>query len=78
MKRTTIALDERLLQRIRKKARREGRAVQDCVNELLALGLAASAQRADVADPLPTFSLGAAAVDVADREALYDLMEGRE
>ncbi len=74
MKRTTVALDERLFERIRARARRERRQLQECVNELLALGLAAKSRRDKTAD-LPTFSLGKASVDVADREALHDLLE---
>jgi len=75
VKRTTLALDERLLARIREKARREGRTIQDCTNELLRLGFDAGKESRRAAEPLPVFDLGPAAVDLADREALYELME---
>jgi hypothetical protein len=74
MKRTTVALDDRLLERIRARARKERRQLQDCINELLALGLAAKVRR-DGPRTLPTYSLGEASVDLADREALHDLLE---
>jgi hypothetical protein len=75
VKRTTMALDERLIERIREKARREGKPFQDCANELLRLGLEASAQSTTPPPPLPTFSLGEALVDIADREALYQVLD---
>lgn len=77
MRRTTLALDERLLARVREKARREGRLLQDCVNELLARGLTASELDCGTTAPLPVFELGEVPVDVGDREALYELMEER-
>lgn len=77
MKRTTVALDARLIERIRQRATLEGRQFQQCVNELLAIGLAASERPAHEHRSLPSFSMGDANVDLADREALYDLMEGR-
>jgi hypothetical protein len=77
MRRTTLALDERLLARVKEKARCEGRLLQDCMNELLARGLAASDAGQTSSEPLPVFELGVAAVDVGDREALYELMEER-
>lgn len=78
MRRTTLALDERLLERVRDKARREGRKLQECVNELLALGLQAQEGNDRESVPLPVFDLGQARVDIADRDALYELMEGAD
>ncbi len=77
MRRTTLALDERLFARVRQKARREGKKLQECVNELLALGLQAQ-ERGSGEGALPVFDLGHAVVDVADRDALYDLMESSD
>jgi len=78
MRRTTVALDDRLFARVKKKAQREGRQFQECVNELLAAGLTASElEPRHAKPPLPVFSLGEATVDVADRDALFDLMEER-
>jgi hypothetical protein len=75
MKRTTIALDERLLNRIRAKARREGRHFQDCANDLLRIGLERVDRPQRPIKLLPTFSLGSSSVDIADREALLDILD---
>lgn len=75
MQRTTLALDERLLAQIKAKARREGRKLQDCTNEILRLGLEAEALPRRRSKSLPTFDLGKTTVDISDREALYDLMD---
>ena len=74
-KRTTIALDERVIERIREKARAEGKSFQDCANELLWLGLQAAKALQRKPKPLPVFQLGAAKVDIADRVGLCDLLE---
>lgn len=73
MKRTTLALDDDLLRRLKKRAADEGRPVQAVANDLLRAALARpSARKAFrlelrgwVAEPLP-------GVDIADRDRLYD------
>ena len=75
MKRTTVALDERLLERLRNKARAEDRLLQDCINEVLRLGLDASESATDPPPSLPVFQLGRPRVELADREALQALMD---
>jgi hypothetical protein len=75
MKRTTLALDDRLYERIREISRIEGRQIQECANDLLAAGLAARSRRQPAAEPLPVFSMGEARVDLADREALLDVLD---
>ena len=75
MKRTTLALDDRIHERIREISRVEGRQFQECANDLLAAGLAARNRKPEPASPLPVFSLGEAKVDLADRDALFDLMD---
>ena len=75
MRRTTMALNELLVDRVRDIANREERTFQDVANELLRLGLEVRKTRTD-AEPLPAFETGGARLDVADRDALYDLMEG--
>ncbi len=77
MKRTTLALDERVLEAVREKARIEKRKLQDCVNELLRLGLAVDRAERRPPLPLPVYSMGAANVELADRNALEALMEER-
>lgn len=76
MRRTTMALDERIYERVLEMARRQGRTFQECANELLRAGLDAVQRRPRAkGDPLPVFDLGEPAVDLGDRDALYDLME---
>lgn len=75
MKRTTITLDERLFSRIKAKGRREGRHFQDCVNDLLRIGLERVDHPQRPIKSLPTFSLGISTVDVADREVLLDVLD---
>ena len=74
MKRTTVSLDERLLARIKAKARREGRTFQECAAELMQRGLLAETTRPTL-PPLPCFELGPALIDVADHEVLLDLLD---
>ena len=76
MKRTTLALDERVLAKIKQRARREKRTLQDVANELLRRGKEHERLKVDAPEPLPVFGLGEARVDIADREALLDLMDG--
>ena len=78
MIRTTIALDERLLKRLKEAAAREGRTLGEIVNDLLRQAL--TSQRTPHtykfkpkgwdAQPLP-------GVDILDRDKLFDLMDGR-
>ena len=71
-----MALDERLMSRIKARARREGLSFQDLANELLRIGIEA-AERRPRRRRLPVHDMGEALVDVADREALLDVMDGR-
>lgn len=75
MKRTTLALDERILEKIRRLARKRGRTVQECANWLLRQALEGAEEKGRP-DPWPACSLGKPAVDIADREALLDFMDG--
>ncbi len=75
MRRTTVALDDRIYERVRDLARRSGRTFQECANELLRAGLDAATRSATRRKPLPVFDFGEPAVDLADRDALYELMD---
>jgi len=75
MRRTTIAIEERIYERVRSKARKERRHFQDCANELLRLGLQANERKGARPAPLPVFSMGKPLVDIADRDSLYDVMD---
>jgi len=75
MKRTTLAIEEGLLRRLKEKAAREGRTLQDTANDLLRQGLARRPQGGNYrlelkgweAQPLP-------GVDLLDRKQLFDTM----
>ncbi len=75
MKRTTLALDDSLLRRLKEKAAREGRTLQAVANELLEQALQRPLPRPEfklelegwVAEQQP-------GVDILDRDKLMDLM----
>ncbi len=77
MKRTTLTIDDQLLRELKKKASEEGRTLQAVTNELLRRSLAPGR-----AKPFRLRLRGWKAaeqpgVDLLDRDALFDLMEGR-
>jgi len=77
MKRTTLIRHEKTFADIKRVAAEERRTVSDVVDELLRTGLARYPDgKARKLPPLPTYSMGQARVDISDREALYDLMDG--
>jgi hypothetical protein len=75
MVRTTLALDERVMARIREKSRLERRSLQACTNELLMRALEMEDRPVAAPPPLPILSMGAARVDISDRDALMDFMD---
>jgi len=76
MPRTTLALDDDLLRRLKRLAASQGRTLQAVVNDLLRQALAAKRPPFKLelegweAAPQP-------GVDIFDRDRLFDLMEGR-
>jgi plasmid stability protein len=79
MKRTTLNLDERVMARLREEAARRGTTMSALMEAALRLFFRTeeAAPGEDRLPDLPTFQSGGARVDIADREALYELMEGR-
>ena len=73
---TTLNIDDRVMAQLRLEAARQGRTMSELVEAALRLLLRTSRTREALA-PLPTFRSGGALVDVADREALYQAVEGR-
>lgn len=77
MKRTTLKIEEGLLRRMKEKAAREGKTLQDVANELL--------RRSLLTRRAPSFRLKLRGwkafeqpgVDILDRDQLFDLMDGR-
>jgi plasmid stability protein len=76
--RTTLAIDDDLLRRIREKAAREGRTLQETANDLLKQAL--RPQRSPTRIKLALHGWKAKTrdgVDLLDRDKLFDLMDGR-
>ena len=73
---TTLNIDDTVMQELRREAARSGRTMSELVEAGLRQLLQRRAESPDL-EPLPSFDSGGALVDVADREALYRVMEGR-
>jgi hypothetical protein len=73
---TTLNIDDTVMKELRREALRQGRTMSELVETALRL-LLRSPRRREPLPPLPSYHSGGALVDVADREALYQAMEGR-
>jgi ribbon-helix-helix CopG family protein len=73
---TTLVIDDEVMTRLREEAARRGKTISALVEAALRNLFDASEQRREL-PPLPTFHGGRPLVDVADRDALYQAMEGR-
>jgi hypothetical protein len=73
---TTLKIDDSVMQRLRREAARQGRTMSELVEAALRLFFQTRKRRPEL-PPLPSFSSGGALVDLADRQALYEAMEGR-
>ncbi len=75
MTRTTLAIEDHLLRRLKEKAAREGRTLQDVVNELLQQGLAIRPKRMNYRLELEGWdAVELPGVEVLDRDKLFDIM----
>lgn len=74
---TTLNIDDTVMQRLREEAARRGVTMSELVEAALRRILFASERPRAELPELPRWHGGGARVDVADREALYDAMEGR-
>jgi hypothetical protein len=73
---TTLNIDDTVMTELKREAARQGRTMSELVETALRLLLRAQKKPAPLSD-LPTFHSGGALVDIADRDALYQAMEGR-
>jgi hypothetical protein len=73
---TTLNIDDTVMAQLKREAVRQGRTMSELVETALRLLFRSQKKREDL-PPLPTFQSGGALVDVADRDALYQAMEGR-
>jgi hypothetical protein len=77
MKRTTLKIDEAVLRRLKQKAAAEGTSLQELANQLLRRGLAAPPRSAYVLRLRGWKAATQPGVDILDRDALFDVMNGR-
>ena len=73
---TTLNIDDKVMAELKREAARQGRTMSEMVESALRLLLRSHRRREKVV-ALPTFRSGGALVDIADRDALYQAMEGR-
>ncbi len=73
---TTLNIDDTVMAELKREAARQGRTMSELVETALR-GLFQSRKKPTALPPLPTFDSGGALVDIADRDALYQAMEGR-
>jgi len=73
---TTVVLDDALVARLKREAARRNRSMSEIVEMALHL-LFKAPRRATRLPKLPRYGMGKELVDIADRDALYDAMEGR-
>jgi len=73
---TTLNIDDTVMAQLKREAARQGRTMSELVETALRLLFQSRKSRGKL-PPLPTFKSGGALVEVADRDALYQAMEGR-
>ena len=73
---TTLNVDDTVMAQLKREAARQGRTMSELVETALRNLFRAQKKAADLR-PLPVFHSGGALVDIADRDALYQAMEGR-
>jgi plasmid stability protein len=71
---TTLNIDDTVMARLRREAARSGRTMSELVETALRQLLRRPASTRDLS-PLPSFDSGGALVDIADRDALYRVMD---
>ncbi len=74
---TTLIIEDGVMRRLKEEAARRQTTISALVEDALRAALDERDDGNSVLPPLPTHDLGAARVDIADREALYQAMEGR-
>jgi Arc/MetJ family transcription regulator len=73
---TTLNIDDAVMAELKREAARQGRTMSEMVESALRLLLRSQRKRGTL-PALPSFHSGGALVDIADRDALYQAMEGR-
>jgi hypothetical protein len=73
---TTLTIDDQVFALLKRESARQGRTMSELVETALRLLLRPPRKREPL-PPLPSFSSGGTLVDIDDRDALYQAMEGR-
>ena len=71
----TFNIDDSLMARLRQESVRQGKTITELVESALRLLLRQQKSKKTLQE-LPSFNGGIPKVNIANREALYDLMEG--
>jgi hypothetical protein len=74
---TTLVIDDAIMARLKEEAARQGKTMSELVEAALRLLLSKRKDGPGRLPRLPSFDGGGAMVDVSDRDALYQAMEGR-
>lgn len=77
MRRTTLTIDDQLFRELKKKASEEGRTLQAVTNDLLRRSLVPSPAKPYRLQLQGWKAAEQPGVDLLDRDALFDLMDGR-
>ena len=73
---TTLNIDDSVMTLLKQEAARRGCTMSELMESALRLLLTAKGAPRSML-PLPSFKSGGARIEIADREALYEAMEGR-
>jgi hypothetical protein len=73
---TTLNIDDTVMAQLKREAARQRRTMSELVETALRL-LFRPEKKSRQLPPLPMFRSGGAMVDIADRNTLYEVMEGR-
>ena len=74
--RTTLNLDATVMAQVKREAARRGCTMSELVESALRLHLQQRKSQPEL-PPLPTWKGGGELADIANRNALYDVMEGK-
>jgi hypothetical protein len=74
---TTLIIPDRIFRELKRRAAQRRATLSEVVAETLLRGLEERDRDSTPLDPLPAWDMGAPKVDLADRDALYRVMEGR-
>ena len=74
-KRTTVTLDNQVMEAVKARAVKEGKTFGQTLNEILRKWLSMSGSRKARKVKLDAYSMGKPSVEISDREDLFDAME---